>query len=442
MARRVLYPRGMSSSKARWVLGELPGLVAGGVIDQAAADRLRQHFEAGVSEGGGRRVAVVAFGGLGAALIGGGIVLMLAHNWDELSRSMRAGLTLGLLLAAQGLAGWALHARRRSTAWGESAAAFLALAVGASIALVSQTYHLGGDFRTFLLTWCLLALPLAFLFESHLTAAIVWVLAFLRTWGASWERSDDSWFWALAGAGALYFLLAAKRAERDWRLPMLAGVATAALVVGGTASVATAWRLVPVLLYLGGLLGFLYAAGAPAAVREATGWQRVLRGMSVPAIVVCSLIGTYDFVWNEGVRRPGSIWHTGVWVGVALGALALVRALRDLREARWDQALFAGALVPATLGVAAALAGHVAVAMLVFNAYLAALGLATLVRGLGEARLGATNVGLILLTTLASARFFDADLSFLARGIGFILVGLSFLGVNVYLVRRRGEATP
>jgi hypothetical protein len=80
--------------------------------------------------------------------------------------------------------------------------------------------------------------------------------------------------------------------------------------------------------------------------------------------------------------------------------------------------------------------------MLVCNGYLAALGLATLARGLGEARLGATNIGLILLATLAIARFFDADLSFIARGIGFILVGLSFLGVNAYLVRRRREASP
>ena len=440
MARRLLYPRAMSSNKARWLLGELPGLVAGGVIDQASAERLRHHFEADLGKDGGRRIAVVVFGGLGAVLIGGGILLLLAHNWDELSRTMRAGLTMGLLLAAQALAGWALLARPRSIAWGESTAAFLALAVGASIALVSQTYHLGGDYRTFLLTWCLLALPLAFLFQSHLTAAIVWVLAFLRVWGTTWGRSDDPWFWALAAAGGLYFVLAAKRAERDWRLPMLAGVAAAVLVLGETVSVATRRDLLP-LLYLGGLLGFLYAAGTPAAGREATGWMRVLRGMAVPAIALGSLLGTYDFLW-QGARRHEWIWHTGMLVGVGLGAIALVRALRSLRESRWDEALFAGALVPATLGVASALGGNVSMAMLIANGYLAALGLATLARGLGEARLGATNVGLILLTTLASARFFDADLSFVARGIGFILVGLSFLGVNLYLVRKRGEATP
>jgi uncharacterized membrane protein len=431
----------MSSSKARWLLGELPGLVTGGVIDQAAAERLRHHFEPHVREEGGRRIAVVVFGGLGAALVGGGIVLLLAHNWDELSRTMRAGLTLGLLLLAQGLAGWALLARPRSIAWAESTAAFLTLAVGASIALVSQTYHLGGDYRTFLLTWCLLALPLAFLFESRLTAAIVWVLAFLRIWGTTWGPSDDPWFWALAAAGGLYFVLAAKRAERDWRLPMLAGVAAAVLVLGGTASVATGRHLLPV-IYLGGLLGFLYAAGTPAADREATGWMRVLRGMAVPAIALCALVGTYDFVWEHGAQGHDWTWHTSVLVAAALGLIALVRAVRHLRESRWSEALFAAAPVPATLGVAAAVAGHVPMAMVVFNGYLAALGLATLARGLGEARLGATNLGLVLLTTLATARFFDVDLSFVARGIGFILVGLAFLAVNVYLVRKRGEATP
>src|SRR5215468_1659385 len=98
----------MTSSKGQWLLRELPGLVAGGVLDQAAADRLRQHLEAEAGADAGRRVAVVVFGALGALLIGGGLLLLLAHNWDDLTRSMRASLTLGLLIAAQGLAGWVL----------------------------------------------------------------------------------------------------------------------------------------------------------------------------------------------------------------------------------------------------------------------------------------------------------------------------------------------
>jgi uncharacterized membrane protein len=442
----------MTSGKGRWLQRELPALVAGGVLDQAAADRLRQHFEADAGAGTGRKVAVVVFGGLGALLIGGGLLLLLAHNWDDLTRTMRASLTVGVLLAAQALAGWALLARRGSAAWGEGTAAFLSVAVGTSIALVSQTYHIPGDFPTFLLAWCLLALPLAFLFDSHGTAAIVWLLALLRACQVAWSQPGDAWFWLLAAAGGLHFVLAARRSERDRRLPLLAGVASAALVLGGLPFVDVG----PVtrVLYLGGLLGFLYAAGTPGTGREATGWMTTLRVVAVAAIANLALVATYEFPW-EGATWPPRFMHVpgmlpdvllpiglGVAVGMALGTIGLVRALRLLRESRWDEALPAGALVPALLGASAALAGHPVAAQALFNVYLAALGLTTLARGLGEARLGVTNLGLILLAALGLARFFDADLSFVARGVGFILVGLLFLGVNVHLVRKREEATP
>jgi uncharacterized membrane protein len=435
----------MTSGKARWLQRELPGLVAGGVIDRAAADRLRQHYEAAAGGGAGHRVAVVVFGGLGALLIGGGILLLLAHNWDDLTRTMRGSITVSVLLAAQGLAGWALLARRGSVAWSEGTAAFLSVAVGTSIALVSQTYHIAGDYQAFLLAWCLLALPLAFLFDSHGTAAIVWLLALYRTWQVAWGQPTDAWFWLLAAAGGLHFVLAVRRSERDRRLPLLAGVASVALILGGLPAVEVG---APIrILYFGGLFAFLYAAGAG---REPSGWMNTLRVVAVAGIAVLSLVASYEFAW-EGVtwlarsmRMPGVLTGVvvGVAVGVALGIIGLVRALRLLRESRWDDALLAGALVPALLGVSAALAEHPVAARAVFNVYLAALGLTTLTRGLGQARLGATNVGLILLAALSLARFFDADLSFIARGIGFILVGLLFLGVNVYLVRKRGEATP
>jgi uncharacterized membrane protein len=411
----------MTSGRGRWLQRELPALIAGGVLDQAAADRLRRHFEAEAGAGTGRRVAVVVFGGLGALLIGGGLLLLLAHNWDDLTRTMRASLTVGVLLAAQGLAGWALLARRGAAAWGEGTAAFLSVAVGTSIALVSQTYHIPGDFPTFLLAWCLLALPLAFLFDSHGTAAIVWLLALLRACQVTWSQPGDAWFWLLAAAGGLHFVLAARRSERDRRLPLLGGVASAALVLGGLPIVDVG--LVIRILYLGGLLGFLYAAGTPGAGREPAAWMTTLRVVAVVAIANLSLLATYELPWDEALWPP---WFTrtpgllpgdllGVWLGLAVGAtlgtLGLVRALRLLRESRWDEALLAGALVPALLGASAALAGHPVAARALFNVYLAALGLTTLARGLREAGLGVTNVGQLLLAGLGLARFYDADLS-------------------------------
>lgn len=82
-------------------------------------------------------------------------------------------------------------------------------------------------------------------------------------------------------------------------------------------------------------------------------------------------------------------------------------------------------------------AHHPSIAQALFNLYLFALGLGALVVGIRSNRLGRANAGLLALSALIIARFFDSDLSFLARGIAFIVVGAGFLTANVVMLRRK-----
>jgi hypothetical protein len=47
---------------------------------------------------------------------------------------------------------------------------------------------------------------------------------------------------------------------------------------------------------------------------------------------------------------------------------------------------------------------------------------------------------LVLIAALAISRFFDSDLSFVTRGLGFIAVGAGFLVANIVLFKRRATA--
>jgi hypothetical protein len=78
-----------------------------------------------------------------------------------------------------------------------------------------------------------------------------------------------------------------------------------------------------------------------------------------------------------------------------------------------------------------------AFAQAIFNVYLFVLGLGTLIAGFRGNRLGRVNAGLLALSALLVARFFDSDLSFLARGVAFIVVGAGFLVTNVVMLRRK-----
>ena len=106
----------------------------------------------------------------GALLIGTGIIVILAHNWTQLSRPVRALLSFVPLLTGQALCAWTLLRKRQSLAWREGSTTFLTLAIGASLALISQTYQISGSFSRLLLAWTLLALPLAYLFSSGVSA--------------------------------------------------------------------------------------------------------------------------------------------------------------------------------------------------------------------------------------------------------------------------------
>jgi hypothetical protein len=79
-------------------------------------------------------------------------------------------------------------------------------------------------------------------------------------------------------------------------------------------------------------------------------------------------------------------------------------------------------------------------AALIFNVYTLFLGVEFLVRGLRANSLARANFGLLIIAGLAIARFFDSDLSFVTRGVGFIIVGAGFLAANVIFFRRRAAA--
>ncbi|MDQ3289734.1 MAG: hypothetical protein M3Q05_00435, partial [Bacteroidota bacterium] len=77
------------------------------------------------------------------------------------------------------------------------------------------------------------------------------------------------------------------------------------------------------------------------------------------------------------------------------------------------------------------------VAVLLVNLLILILGILTMKAGADKNHLGLLNLGLLIITALILCRFFDTDLSFVIRGILFVLVGLGFFGANYWLLKKR-----
>ena len=118
------------------ILKDLPELIKAGVISKDTAANIETYFKN--KNGPTTNKLFVVFGILGAILVGMGIILIIAHNWDELSRSLKTFFAFLPLLIGQFFCGFALLKKPDSAAWRESTSAFLFFAVGASISLVSQ----------------------------------------------------------------------------------------------------------------------------------------------------------------------------------------------------------------------------------------------------------------------------------------------------------------
>ena len=180
------------------MLKDLPELIKAGIISEETANSIQDYYKA--KSGSPANRLFVVFGILGATLVGLGIILIIAHNWDELSRPTKTGIAFLPLLIGQVLCGYALVKKRSNTTWRESAAAFLFFSVGASISLVSQIYHIPGDLSAFMLTWMLLCFPLIYVMRSSIAsllylAGVTYYACETNYWSHS--STESYWYWGL-----------------------------------------------------------------------------------------------------------------------------------------------------------------------------------------------------------------------------------------------------
>ncbi len=413
----------------------LPALVDDGIISPEQAERIRARHPAPERDGGDRTIAL--FGILGALLIGLGVVLVVAHNWNELPRTARTVVAFLPVLIGQALVWHTLRRKMAVTAWREGGAIFLACALCAAVALISQIYHIEGDLEGYLLVCAVLMLPLL-----YLPGSVVVLLGFLAM--ATWYGCSVRWGWSHAG-------------ERPWALlPLLVAAVPAygrlAVDAGRGrgfwwASLAMALSvLIGAHLFHGewtsfhalGLIGLAAAFTLVPWMHRDPGlrtWPWALVGGTAVLIVlyVFSFRGAWTALAGGHVRLPTlDVALIAAYTGLGLAAYVLTRHRRAPLE-RWP---YPEALPFFLLCTLAALVSTLAATVLV-NLGMLAVGVRTVMHGQQKDSLRRMNLGLLIISLTIMARFFDTALGFFVRGLVFIAIGCAFLYMNLRMVRRR-----
>jgi uncharacterized membrane protein len=436
----------------RWLRGQLPELVASGAINSENAQAIERHYQ-GVEARSNFGFVLLAI--VGSALVGAGIILLIAHNWDQLSRATRSIIAFLPLIVAQALGVFVLMRRSESQPWRECVAILDVAAVGTAISLISQTYQIQGTFADFMCVWLLLSIPVVYIFRTtfgavaYIIGTVVWVLAETEF---SFSKPEQLYFWLLLLAALPYLILVFRRGgpNRQATLLSISLLLAAAIGLGFTAEAVQA--------NLGGVaFAGLFAGAYLLGMKffQAEGSQRLplmalLGGIGVG---VTAVVLSFESMWHMDAPSSRALSGPNRAIGIAIELffpiVAILIFMWDLlRRKRIAFSMTAGLMplvagatwIVANLGLADQRQHHTPYSLgaaLLFNIYTLVLGIELLARGVRANSLARANFGLLVIAALAIARFFDSDLSFATRGIGFIVVGAGFLVANAIFFRKR-----
>lgn len=296
---------------------ELERWVAGGVLEPAAAERIRA-FEAARGESGRFGWPVLLAIGLGALLLGAAVLLFVEANWDELSPGARFVLVLALVLGFHVAAAFTAE---RVAALATALHATGTAALGAGIFLSGQIFHLQEHWPGGFLLWAIGAwLGVALLRDAP-------QLAFAALLTPTWITGE--WIEAFAlsptaqripAAGLLLLALtyfSAPGREKPTRARRVLLWIGAAATVPFAVALAVMTARAEALPASAAALGWSIALGAPLAVavrlHGRAAWANALASAWVALVALVSAQGD-----------PGPLGGTAIYLVFALGSLGMI----------------------------------------------------------------------------------------------------------------------
>lgn len=407
----------MEQKKLEWLKEEMKRWVEEGIITSEQNSRIEALYPAGRAAS----PLLVLFAILGSLLIGAGIILIFATNWWSLPVEVRLTLAFLPLILGQGICLYTFRRRYHSASFREGGAVFLSLSFFATLALVGQVFHTSSDMGTYLLVCILFTLPGVYLFRARAAMTIYIFGAVFVSW--SWPGWVSLVLLLIAlpffymeavkpmnhgGLNYLLFLLSILVTNTIWIAAAreLAGIDVSAME--GVLICGLFMLLIDILFRRVGTAYFFTAA----------------KFFSVLYITAAILISSFDISYSEYPDASGII------------AVAVITAAYLALRLKRYPGILAGDLFLASaivLLLTAEIAG--------ITACILALGLGVyyIVQGSRMLALRKLNYGMVLVILLILIRFFDSSLGLFGRGIVFILLGAAFLGINLYISRKRKE---
>lgn len=418
-------------------LNELADLIRAQVITEETAQRIKDYYHDQPGQSSNR--LFIVFGILGSLLIGLGIVLIIAHNWDNLSKAIKLIIGFLPLLIGQVLAAFVLIKKREAVAWREGAATFIFLAIAVSISIVSQVYNIEGDLKGFLFIWMCLALPVVYVLRSSVAS-----LLFIS--GITWYACEVGYFnypynnalayWVLLALVLPFYYLEFIQKNLKNNFFYFHSWALALSITICLGLLADDRGELIMIAYMSLFSGYvLMSQLKPFETGRVLSNAYLVMG-SIGTIVLLLAL-SFDWYWDEldDIKSTTSI--TPIVVSAVVTLLSIGLLLLALRTKKWNE-LNSKSYAFLVFIALFLIGSHIpSLSQVLVNFLILVLAVRTIRDGAEQNHLGILNYGLLIITALICCRFFDTDFSFVIRGLLFIAIGAGFFVTNYYLIQKR-----
>lgn len=413
---------------------DIEELLQQGVIDEKTAEKIYTYYRN--KNKNFDNPLFIVFGILGAILVGLGLILIIAHNWDHLSRYVKTIIVFIPLFISQVICAYTLLKKTESITWRESSSVLLIFSVGASISLISQIYHIQGDIGLFLLTWILLVLPLVYIMNSGIASLLL--ITGITAYGAytgydSTEYGIIYYVLLMVAVLPFYFhkISTAKTSLftflHHWFIPL-----SVIINLGALADRNEEWMFVAYM----SLFGIYLQLSALSFIKDLHWFANGYRVSGFTGTLFILMLLSFQGIW-ENLINTHSLHNvfTSIefWLSVILTSIGLFLTFRinKLKEIPFFNVIFIIFFVLFVIGF------YSKISVYLINFMILALGINTVIQSLQKNLLGQLNLGLSILTILIICRFFDTNIPFIVRGLLFLFIGFGFFGANYYMLKKR-----
>ncbi len=426
----------MKSKYDKWLAREMKIWEEKDLIEKEALGKIKNYYEMKSENEQNKLGAVLSI--FGSVLIGLGILLILAKNWDYFSRAHKVIITLLPFLLGSGLGLFVIKKEIKGQIK-EAASIFSTIGIFTALMMHAQIYNIFFEDWMILLIIAALVVPLVYFYESTLTLAMYLGLVSLAMFSA-----DHIGLWVKVGIGIVSIGLSVPYVLRNYKRDLL----SIETIWSNVFLAIAGFALISSLIDSGVMLRELYLTyfillltiDAYVYDEDMTPLgMRPFAALGSVGLFITLFVFTFNTFW-EYIDTSDVVGQYMIVLGMFITIVILLITYLFYKDRESNKSLLvyiASAIVIIVFRITGMIDSQAYIALpIIFNIFFIILSIRILRQGITLRNIIKINLGLFMLAAIIIARFFDSGISFLFKGIIFIICGVVCILTNVYFIKK------